>query len=104
VAASAEDTSQDIETKTGRRPLWVATGANLDRETIPYDTLRDRIVEEDGPLLLLFGTGWGLTEEFIQCCDQWLPGVRAVTGRDGYNHLSVRSAVSIILDRLLGDR
>jgi hypothetical protein len=104
VAASAEDTSQDIETKTGRRPLWVATGANLDRETIPYDTLRDRIVEEDGPLLLLFGTGWGLTEEFIQCCDQWLPGVRAVKGRDGYNHLSVRSAVSIILDRLLGDR
>ena len=104
VSASAEATSQDIETKTGCRPRWVATGANLDRETIPYDALREQIAQEDGPLLLLFGTGWGLTEEFIQCCDQWLPGVRAVTGRDGYNHLSVRSAVSIILDRLLGDR
>ncbi len=104
VAISAEAASEDIEAKTGRRPLWVATGANLDRETIPYDALRDRIAQEDGPLLLLFGTGWGLTDEFIQCCDQWLPGVRAVTGRDGYNHLSVRSAVSIILDRLLGDR
>ena len=50
-------------------------------------------------VLLLFGTGWGLTQEVVEQADFRLP---PIYGREGYNHLSVRSAASIIIDRLLG--
>jgi hypothetical protein len=49
--------------------------------------------------LVLFGTGWGLTQEVIDQADHQLP---AVLGTGDYNHLSVRSAAAIILDRMCG--
>jgi hypothetical protein len=55
----------------------------------------------DRPLLLLFGTGWGLTEELLAGVDRVL---RPIQGNSDYNHLSVRAAVAIMLDRLFGDR
>ena len=51
------------------------------------------------PHLLVFGTAWGLTETFISEADYVL---EPITGAENYNHLSVRSAAAIILDRLLG--
>ena len=53
------------------------------------------------PALLVLGTGWGLTDELLATCDLRLPPIR---GAGDYNHLSVRSACAIILDRLYGDR
>ena len=50
------------------------------------------------PYLVLFGTGWGLKEE-IEKADVILHPIEADSD---YNHLSVRSAVAIILDRLMG--
>lgn len=47
--------------------------------------------------LLLFGTGWGLADSIIERSDVLLEPIEYETG---FNHLSVRSAVSIILDRL----
>lgn len=47
--------------------------------------------------LLLFGTGWGLDNTIIQQSDIVLEPIEYKTG---FNHLSVRSAVSIILDRI----
>jgi len=48
--------------------------------------------------LILFGTGWGLTKEFLENeCDYVL---EPILGSSDYNHLSVRSAAAIILDRL----
>jgi hypothetical protein len=52
-------------------------------------------------MFLIFGTGFGLTEEFMRGCDLLLEPVRGAPP-DDYRHLSVRSAVSIILDRLCG--
>ncbi|MGM0574151.1 MAG: RNA methyltransferase [Myxococcota bacterium] len=104
VAADLEEASRIVDAEVGTRPQWVATGANLDTDIIDYAALRRRILDEEGPLLLLFGTGWGLIDEVLGRCDLRLPAVRALPGRDGYNHLSVRSAASIILDRLLGAR
>jgi hypothetical protein len=49
----------------------------------------------------LFGTGWGLTEELFDRADFILEPIK---GSGDYNHLSVRTAAAIILDRLLGDR
>ncbi len=51
------------------------------------------------PLLMLFGTGWGLSKEVLEMANHRLAPIRGVSD---YNHLSVRSAVAIILDRLLG--
>ena len=65
-----------------------------------YAKMRRQIAEADEPYLLVFGTGWGLTDELLAEAD-WV--LRPVYGVDDYNHLSVRSAVSIILDRLFGE-
>jgi len=46
-------------------------------------------------------SGWGLTDELLAGCDLRLPPIR---GGSDYNHLSVRSACAIMLDRLYGDR
>jgi len=51
------------------------------------------------PVLLAFGTAWGLTDDFMAAADHIL---EPLAGKGTYNHLSVRSAVSILLDRLLG--
>jgi hypothetical protein len=51
--------------------------------------------------VLVFGTGWGLTEEVLGRADDLL---EPILGTGAYNHLSVRSAAAIILDRLRGAR
>ena len=61
---------------------------------------RRRLASETRPVLLLFGTGWGLAPEVLDACDWVLEPVRSPTG---YNHLSVRSAASIVVDRLWGE-
>ncbi|MEO0324871.1 MAG: RNA methyltransferase [Myxococcota bacterium] len=52
------------------------------------------------PGLLLFGTGHGLAPGLVASCDGLLPPIRA----GGYNHLSVRAAIAIAFDRLVGER
>ncbi len=63
--------------------------------------MRRRVEEGGPPLLFLFGTGWGLTEEVLEQADDILEPIR---GAGAYNHLSVRSAAAILLDRLRGAR
>ena len=60
-----------------------------------------RKIESGEDFIICFGTGWGLTEEFISSADLILEPIKGATD---YNHLSVRSAASIVLDRLLGVR
>ena len=94
-----EDAVADIKKKDGAAPRLIATGAGLERDLTGYGELRRLMQHEGGSFLLLFGTGWGLTKEVIDGADFRLP---PIYGREGYNHLSVRSAASIIIDRLLG--
>ena len=61
--------------------------------------MRKKLDEDDEPVCLLFGTGYGLIEEIVSEADYVLP---PIVGPTDWNHLSVRSAVSIILDRLRG--
>jgi len=51
------------------------------------------------PFLIVFGTGWGLTESILAQSDYVL---EPIEGGTDYNHLSVRAAAAIIMDRLLG--
>ncbi|MFN7729101.1 MAG: RNA methyltransferase [Bdellovibrio sp.] len=67
--------------------------------TIPE--LRDEMRIEKKPIFLLFGTGSGMTDEFMQGLDAIVESIRGAPPQD-FRHLSVRSAVSIYLDRLMG--
>jgi hypothetical protein len=51
-------------------------------------------------VLVVFGTGWGLAPDVVEGADALLEPIRAE--REDYNHLSVRAACAIVLDRLLG--
>lgn len=95
VAAAAADFQSGFS-KTVR---IVVTGAAQRPGSISLVTFRKLIQETDQPYLLLLGTGWGLTEECFAAADLIL---EPIAGNGTYNHLSVRSAAAIMLDRLRG--
>ncbi len=113
-----KDALLEIERETGTRPKVMATAArDMGGEDAGYKEgqpdmngtggcgvisfAQAREVLKNSPSVIAFGTGWGLTDEFIDSCDFRLPPIR---GAGEYNHLPVRSAAAIILDRLVGDR
>jgi hypothetical protein len=95
-----DEVIEAITQETGEKVFTVATDARLYPNTISYKGLKTEIFNEDKVYLLMFGTGWGMAQELINQCDYIL---EPVAGDSNYNHLSVRSAVSIIMDRLLGE-
>lgn len=97
VCADLDEVLAATARKWGRKPLVLATGAKRQRRTLSYSAVRQQ-VRQGEPLLLLFGTAWGLAPAALAAVDATLPPLR---GAGEFNHLSVRSAVSIILDRLL---
>lgn len=83
-----------ITVGTHARPV-----AGTQSYTIP--SLRGVLHEQKKPVFLLFGTGFGMTDEYMQKLDGVLESIRGAPPKD-FRHLSVRSAVSIYLDRLMG--
>lgn len=77
------------------------TGAAERPASIELATFRNFLEDSHQPYLLLLGTGWGLTEECFAQADYIL---KPIAGHGSYNHLSVRSAAAIMLDRLKGTR
>lgn len=101
VCARLDDIYDEYTRNGERRPLTLATSARaLPEQQMSYGMLRHRLVDGEH-CLILFGTGWGLALEVVGNVDAFLP---PIGGGLTYNHLSVRSACAIILDRLLGDR
>jgi hypothetical protein len=101
VVSTVQDAKDAIESALGQPPFVVATAARaLGRPTLPFAEARARIegAEPDRPWLLLFGTGWGLAGEVLDGVDALLP---PLSGPSDYNHLSVRAAAAIVMDRLL---
>jgi len=102
VAGDLEETLDWIEEAEGVRPLLVATSARTtNRAEISFEELRRRLRTDPGPVYILLGTGWGMTDELIEACDAVLPPVMKDST---FNHLSVRAAAAILLDRVVGDR
>jgi len=88
---------KEIESKFGKHKLIVTT-AQERNEGIDIHSLAQEISSNpEENYLLLFGTGWGMSEEIFQLADYTL---KPLTGAGDYNHLSVRSAAAIIIDRL----
>lgn len=100
--ASIEAAVSLIEERHGARPRLAITAARLPggaSARTPSD-VRAEMASSERPWLLLFGTGHGLVPEVIERADVALAPIRPGT----YNHLSVRAACAIMLDRLFGDR
>jgi hypothetical protein len=97
IAASLESAISEIESNEGETPILIATDAA--RNTIKNITynLAKKIVASDRMVMILFGTAWGISKELIEKSDYIL---EPIFGVSDYNHLSVRSASAIILDRL----
>ena len=96
-AGDLEEVIVKATAKFGHRPTILATCAHEQDKTIDFTAVRQGLLE-GRPYLLVFGTAWGLAPEVMAWVDAVLPPLR---GRSEFNHLSVRSAASIILDRLL---
>ena len=100
VVDSLDRATADVKQREGVDPVVVGTDAAAQGER-PLSFGRARhMIRENTPVMLVFGTAWGLHIDFINSMDHVLP---PITGIDGYNHLSVRTAAAIILDRLVGD-
>jgi len=98
-AYSLDEIVADVRTRRGQTPLLVATSARPCADAVGYREMRDQLEHDRHPVLLLFGTAHGLAPQCLARADKVLQPIR---GRSPYNHLSVRSAVAIVLDRLLG--
>ena len=95
------DAIDSITDACGKKPVVVATSARTPPGTnrTTFTTIREMLKRDSSPLLVLLGTGWGLADSVLSSSDYIL---EAIEGRDSYNHLSVRGAAAIILDRILG--
>lgn len=96
---SLEATVARIAQTEGRPPLIAVTGARPPEGTNPvgYEAARARLTAQ--PSLIVFGTGHGLARTVVDAADLVLAPIRP----GAYNHLSVRAAAAITLDRLFGD-
>jgi hypothetical protein len=99
VVTNLDEAIIEAEQIAGARPLIVYTSARSSGG-IGYAEMRARLEREDGePVMLLFGTGFGMAPAMLDRADLVLA---PVLGPGQYNHLSVRAAAGIILDRLRG--
>ena len=99
VLDSIELAIEEVTRREGKKPCVVVTGANFEKNDGSEKELMHKIRLDGTPMLLLFGTGWGLTAPVVEQADFRLGPIFGIAD-DGYNHLSVRSAVAIYCDRL----
>ncbi len=108
-AMSIEEAINHMTTLCGRKPLMWGSSAQWGEsikssvkgplpDYLSFAAARDELQKNNA--LLLLGTGHGLAPEVLQSCDGLLRPVRFL---GDYNHLSVRSAAAIMLDRILQD-
>lgn len=88
---------EDIKRQTGA--YMVGTSAARMEGCISWE--QARLLASDKDVCLMFGTGWGIAPRLLESLDAVIEPIDAGTG---FNHLSVRSAVSITIDRIAGGR
>ncbi len=100
VTDSFDNAVAQIQETENQPVTTIATSARTHGQTISIHALKQTLKAET-PCLLVFGTAWGLADELIHRCDMQL---EPISGLGEYNHLSVRSAASIYLDRLINGK
>ena len=102
IFASVQKAVAWAEEKEKKPVFKIATTAKRHEGAHHWLTLKREILRRDHSPLFIFGTGWGLHDEVMEMADAVMTPICG--GKDGWNHLSVRSAVSITLDRFFGWR
>ncbi len=97
VCKTLDDVIQNIKQLEGKQPKLVATSAKDGGERITFSDLKGMLATSEDHYLLMLGTGWGMSEELLKKADYFLEPIASPTE---YNHLSVRTACAIMLDRL----
>ena len=77
--------------------LWVTAARSVGTPTTWSDA-RTALAGDGPPVLLVFGTSWGLAPEVVDAAATVLEPIH---GAGSWNHLSVRAACAIALDRLV---
>jgi hypothetical protein len=109
LAKTFEEVKAAVVSECGELPEVVMTDAklreSLKSKSVSYADYRRELNDPKRgtrPVILVFGTGWGISDVFYPEVHRILAPVYGPEGDGGYNHLSVRAAVGIILDRLFG--
>jgi hypothetical protein len=100
VVGTLEEAVNDMSLNFSGPVKTIATGAKGTSNSVTYREMSELIRLPGMNYLLLLGTGWGLVEQVLSEADYVLA---PISGKSKYNHLSVRSAASIIVDRLFGE-
>lgn len=81
--------------------LWTTSARPVGPNIVSLSEARAVLRQDGPPVVIGFGTGWGLCAEVHAAARVHLAPIESVRS-DGYNHLSVRAAAAILFDRLLG--
>ena len=100
VVSSFEEAVSKVKEEVEGPVITVATSASMRANSVPVAGVAGEL-NKGTAVLLALGTAWGLSEAFVNGCDLLM---EPINGVNGYNHLSVRSAASILLDRIVNSR
>jgi tRNA (guanine37-N1)-methyltransferase len=101
VCSSFDEVLERIEAIEGTLPIKISTSAKKaqkDETVICYND-QEVVWTQNKPVLIILGSGQGLSQKILDASEYLLT---PVCGMTDYNHLSVRSAAAIIIDRWLG--
>lgn len=102
IFASVERALDWVKGKEKVEPYKIVTSAKSHEGAVHWLSLKREILFKDHSPVFMFGTGSGLHNEIIDSADAVMTPI--IGGTDSWNHLSVRSAVCITLDRFFGWR
>lgn len=102
VVPSLEDALADYSPE--QKPwLWTTSAGEPSLAPALSHAQAAQLLAEPGPpVMLVFGTGWGLAKQTLVTATNQLEPITAAR-MGSFNHLSVRAAVAILVDRLLGE-
>jgi len=92
------DVLSDIAQESVCVPRTIVTGASFEGDLLKFTELREMLQNSNLSYVLIFGTGSGIVAEVVSMANYRLEPIR---GQGNYNHLAVRSAVAIVLDRVM---
>ncbi|MBN20182.1 MAG: hypothetical protein CL678_02755 [Bdellovibrionaceae bacterium] len=104
IKATFEEVFEEIRETHGEDPEVVMPDAKPLPTAVSYTSYREVLADpkRTRPSVIVLGTGWGVSDTFYPAVDRFLAPIYGPESAGGYNHLSVRAAAAIILDRLFG--
>lgn len=100
IVTSLDEAIANIDLETGKIPKIITTSAKSDGNRVTFSVMNEIFnAKPTEEFLLALGTGWGMSAELLKRGEYFLEPIKGPTE---FNHLSVRSAAAIMLDRLNG--